>query len=66
MSPLVILMTLLLSLHWSPLCTSQQNNLKIAAFNMQIFGTTKVNKPDVVASLVKVSIIWFSFNAFNT
>ena len=28
--------------------------VKVAAFNIQIFGTTKANKPEVMAIIVKV------------
>lgn len=32
-----------------------ESSLKIGSFNMQIFGVTKISKPDVVDVLVKVS-----------
>ena len=37
----------------------QSSSIKIAAFNVQVFGQTKVSKPDVVQILVQVSMfIW--------
>ena len=34
--------------------TAEAGKLKIAAFNIQVLGKTKMGKPDVVADLVKV------------
>ena len=36
--------------------------LKIAAFNIQTFGPTKMGKPDVVASLVQVKDSWMLYS----
>ena len=38
-------------------CQSEQ--LKIGAFNVQIFGTSKFSKPDVVTTLSKVLGIYY-------
>jgi hypothetical protein len=35
------------------------NSLRVAAFNIQIFGVTKMSKPDVVECLKKVSNRFF-------
>ncbi len=34
------------------------DDLHIAAFNVQVFGRTKMSKPEVVDTLVKVSYCW--------
>lgn len=47
------LLVLLVSYCWTVVSPSQ-GNFSIAAFNVQIFGTTKAEKADVMAVLVKV------------
>ncbi len=34
------------------------DDLHIAAFNVQVFGRTKMSKPEVVDTLVKVGYCW--------
>ena len=48
------LLVLLVSVCWVAI-TPSQSDLSIAAFNVQIFGTSKAGKADVMKTLVKVS-----------
>lgn len=47
--------------------TTNSSTLRIAAFNVQVFGQSKIGKPEVVAILVKVRVIYlYDLNNVNS